>query len=65
VPLRLEYPNDGDQEGAEEAPTPSTGTSSTRSKDKSKGPTREAPDYREEGACDTQDRVERIAFGAT
>jgi hypothetical protein len=31
----LEYPDDGDQEGAEEAPAPSTGTSSTHSKDKS------------------------------
>jgi hypothetical protein len=35
VPIHLEYPNDGDQEGAEEAPTPSIGTSSTCSKDKS------------------------------
>jgi hypothetical protein len=35
VPLRLEYLDNGDQEGAEEAPTPSMGTSSTCSKDKS------------------------------
>jgi hypothetical protein len=35
VPIRLEYPDDGDQEGAEEAPAPSMGISSTRSKHKS------------------------------
>jgi hypothetical protein len=35
VPIPLEYTDDGDQKGVEEAPAHSTGTSSTRSKDKS------------------------------
>jgi hypothetical protein len=35
VHLRLEYPDEGDQEGVEEGPAPSMDTSSTRTKDKS------------------------------